>query len=126
MLLLGLVWLLLLILLCKLLLALHQELRFADSIRENPTHISTSNLHYCFICVYDVDRPRNACLVSNPDYHMPNISCEEAHMYANQGASILAQHKSMPYVTGADMGWILANSISKAQFLMQHQQEFAK
>ena len=80
------------------------------------------NLHYCFTCGYDVDHPGNACPVANPEYHMPNIPCDEAHMYPNQGSSMIAQHKSLPDGTDAGMGWILANIIIKAQFVMQHHQ----
>ena len=57
---------------------------------------------------------------------MSNIPRDEAHMYDNQEASMVAQHKSLPDGTGAGMGRILANSISKAKFAMQRQQEFAK
>ena len=73
------------------------------------------NLQYFFTCGYDVDHPGNACPVSNPVYHMTNILCDGAHMYANQRANIVAQHKSLLDGTGAGMVWILANSISKAQ-----------
>ena len=55
---------------------------------------------------------------------MTNIPHDKAHIYANQGASMVTQHKSLPYGTGAGMGWVLVNRISKAQFVMQHQQEF--
>ena len=37
-----------------------------------------------------------------------------------------AQNNSLPDGIGAGMGWILANSISKAQFVMQRQQDFAR
>ena len=39
---------------------------------------------------------------------------------------MVAHHKSLPDGTGYGMGWILANSISKAQFVMQRQQGFAR
>ena len=84
------------------------------------------NLHYCFTCGYDVDRPGNACPVANTAYYMPKILRDEAHMYANQGASMVAHHKSLTDGTGAGIGCILANSISNAHFLMQRQQEFVK
>ena len=44
----------------------------------------------------------------------------------NQGSSVVAQHKSILYGTGDGMGLIFSNSISKAQFVMQRQQEFTK
>ena len=84
------------------------------------------NIHYCFTCGYNADHPGNACPVAYPDYHMPNIPHDEAHMYANQGASMVVQHKSLPDGTGAGMVWILVDSIIKAQFVMQCQQDFAK
>ena len=36
------------------------------------------------------------------------------------------QRKKLPDETSAGMGWILANIVSKEQFVMQRQQEFAK
>ena len=73
-----------------------------------------------------MDHTLNTFPVANTSYHIPNIPWEEAHMYANQGASMVAQHKSLSDGTGSGMGWILANSIRKAQFVMQQQQEFAR
>ena len=77
------------------------------------------NIHYCFTCGYDVDHPGNTCPLSNPEYHMPNIPRDEAHMYDNQGSIMVAHHKSLTDITGAGMGWILDNSISKAKLLIQ-------
>ena len=102
--------------------------------RRNSKHTETHtnkikifhNLHYFFTYGYDVDHPGNICPVADPEYHMPNITRDEENMYTNQGASMVSQHKSLPYVTGAGMGWILDNSISKAKFVMQHQQEFVR
>ena len=76
------------------------------------------NLHYCFTCGYYVDHPDNACPVADPVYNMPNIPSDKAHMYANQVAGMVAQHKSLLDGTGAGMGWILTNSIIKAQLLI--------
>ena len=73
-----------------------------------------------------MDRPGKACPVTDPAYHMPNIPRDEAHVYANQGSSMVAHHKSPTDVIGAGMGWILANSISKAQFAMQHQHNVSR
>ena len=84
------------------------------------------NLHYCFTCGYDVDHPRNACAVADPGCHMTIITRDKAQMYANPLASMVAHHKSLPYGTGDGMGWILATSISKAQFVMHRQQEFVR
>ena len=51
------------------------------------------NLHYCFICVYDVDHPRNTCTVADTAYHMSNILRDKAHIYDNQVSSMVAQNK---------------------------------
>ena len=51
------------------------------------------NLCYYFTCGYDVDLLRNACTIANTVYHMPNIPLDKAHMYANQGASMVSQQK---------------------------------
>ena len=74
------------------------------------------NLHYFFTCGYDVDHPYNTYPVADPEYHMSNILRDEKHMYSNQGASIVAYHKSLLDETGAGMGWIIANSISKEKY----------
>jgi hypothetical protein len=55
---------------------------------------------------------------------MPSIKRNEAHLYATQGASMVAQHKSLSNGEGCGMGWIMANSVSKAQFVMERQQQF--
>ena len=57
---------------------------------------------------------------------MTNIPSDKSHMYANQGSSMVLQHKSLPDGTGSGMGWILANKISKSKFVMQHQEDFLK
>ena len=94
------------------------------------THINKikifHNVHYYFTCGYDVDHPGNICPVGDPEYNMPNILCDKSHMYANQGASMLAQHKSLLNGRGAGIGWILSNSISKAKFVIQCHQEFVR
>ena len=104
--------------------------RYGVTVNMQATHTNNinrfQNLHYCFMCVYDVDHTGNACSVANSTYHMPDIQHDEENMYANQGASMVAHHKSLTDGTGAGIGCILANSISKAHFLMQRQQEFVK
>ena len=77
------------------------------------------NLNYCFTCGYDVDHPGNICPVADPAYQTQNIFCEKAHMYTNQVSSMVSQQKSLPDGIGSVMGWIIANSISKTQFVMQ-------
>ena len=49
---------------------------------------------------------------------MPNIKRNEAHLYAHQGASMVAQHKSLENGEGCGMEWMMANSVLKAQFVM--------
>ena len=70
-------------------------------------------MKYFFTCGYDVDHTGNAFTVANTAYHTTNIPRDEAHMYANQGKIMVAQHKSLPDGTGSVMGWILSNRISK-------------
>ena len=65
-----------------------------------------------------MDHPGNTCPVAYPSYYMPKILRDKSHMYDNQGASMVAHHKSLPDGTGAGMGWILANIIRKSQFVM--------
>jgi hypothetical protein len=81
------------------------------------------NLYYCFTCGYDVDHEGHQCPFGIQGQHMPNVKRNEAHLYANQGASMKGQHKTLPDGTGAGQGWILAQSVTKAQWTMQHQQQ---
>ena len=76
------------------------------------------SLHYCFTCGYYMYHPVNTCPVADIEYHMSNIPRDEAHMYDNQGSIMGDKHKSLTDETGAGMAWILANSISKSQFVM--------
>ena len=48
------------------------------------------NLHYCFTCGWYVYHLGNACPLADTEYNMPNIPRAEAHMYANQVASMAA------------------------------------
>ena len=58
-----------------------------------------------------MDHTGNACSVANSTYHMPDIQHDEENMYANQGASMVAQHKSLTDGTECSMVFIIANSI---------------
>ena len=78
----------------------------------------------CYTCEYNCDHPGNQCTFANGQYHMPNIKRDKAHLYAHQGASMVAQHKSLANGEGCGMGWIMANAVSKAQFVMIRQQQF--
>eukprot|EP00804_Cyclotella_cryptica_P030999 CCRYP_013582-RA/>CCRYP_013582-RA protein AED:0.56 eAED:0.40 QI:0/-1/0/1/-1/1/1/0/562 len=81
------------------------------------------NLFYCFTCGYDVDHEGHQCPVGVPGHHMPQVKRNEAHLYANQGACMKGQHKTLPDGTGAGQGWILAQSVTKAQWTMQQQRQ---
>lgn len=79
------------------------------------------NLFYCFTCGYDVDHEGNQCPYGVQGHHMPYVKRNEAHMYADRGASMRGQHKTLPDGTGAGQGWILAQSVTKAQWTMNQQ-----
>jgi len=57
---------------------------------------------------------------------MPNIKREEAHLYSHQGACMLAQHKSLANGEGCGMAWMMANAVSKVQFVMDRQHTIKK
>ena len=84
------------------------------------------NLHYCFTYGYNLNHPSKTSSVANSSYHIPNILRDEAHVYANQGESMVAQYTSLTYGKGAVMVFIIANRIRKAQFVMQNQQGFLR
>jgi hypothetical protein len=80
-----------------------------------------NNLLYCYTCGYDVDHDGFACHIGIAGCHIPNVKRDKAHMCP--GASMKAQHKMLPDGTGQGKGWLLAPSITKAQFTMNKQQE---
>jgi hypothetical protein len=89
-------------------------LPYSNAIKQN------MNLCYCFSCGYDVDHPGFQC--PNPrSNHIPTVKREDAHTI--WGASMKAQHKTLPDGTGAGMGWILAQNLRKANFVMDKRQE---
>jgi hypothetical protein len=53
---------------------------------------------------------------------MSHIKRNEAQLYADRGACMKAQHKTLPDGTGAGQGWVLAQSVAKAQWTVQQQQ----
>jgi hypothetical protein len=81
------------------------------------------NLCYCFSCGYDVDHQGFQCPAPRSD-HIPTVKREDAHTI--WGASMKAQHKTLPDGTGAGMGWILAQNLRKANFVMDKRQENAQ
>jgi hypothetical protein len=56
--------------------------------------------------------------------HIPTVRREDAHTI--WGASMKAQHKTLPDGTGAGMGWILAQNLRKANFVMDRREENAQ
>jgi hypothetical protein len=81
------------------------------------------NLCYCFSCGYDVDHMGFQCPTPRND-HIPTVKREDAHTI--WGASMKAQHKTLPDGTGAGMGWILAQNLRKANFVMDKREENAQ
>jgi len=73
------------------------------------------NLCYCFSCGYDADHKgwQYPCAKA---WHQPNVMRKNAHEY--EGASMKAQHKMPADSTGAGMAWILAQGVTKAQYVM--------
>ena len=70
---------------------------------------------YCFTCGYDVDHAgfQSQCAKAG---HTPNVTCNRAHKVWR--ACMKGQHKTLPDGTGAGMGWILANNIQKATYVI--------
>jgi hypothetical protein len=81
------------------------------------------NLCYCFSCGYDVDHQGFQCPAPRND-HIPTVNRGDAHTI--WGASMKAQHKTLPDGTGAGMGWILAQNLRKANFVMDRREENAQ
>ena len=54
--------------------------------------------------------------------HIPNVPRDEAHTVA--GASMKAQHKTLPDGTGAGHGWILAVQLRKADCVMDQNKQW--
>ena len=77
------------------------------------------NLFYCFTCGYDVDHPSAGCGMQRKQGHC-DVPRDQAHLCP--GASMVAQHKTMPDGTGAGKGWIMAGPIRKANFVMDQRE----
>jgi hypothetical protein len=56
--------------------------------------------------------------------HIPTVKRADAHTI--WGASMKAQHKTLPDGTGAGMGWILAQNLRKANFVIDKREENAQ
>ena len=81
------------------------------------------NLLYCFSCGYDVDHNGWQCPWPK-EGHIPDVHRDVAHEVP--GACMVAQHKTLPDGTGAGKGWILAQSITKAQYVMDGRRQWAQ
>ena len=80
------------------------------------------NLKYCpnFPCGYGVDHDGWEC----PYHPTWDVKRHEAHLV--EGASVKAQHKTLANGTDAGVAWLLANSISQAQWVMEQRREFGR
>jgi hypothetical protein len=90
------------------------SLPYSNAIKHN------LNLCYCFSCGYDVDHQGFQCQDARSN-HIPTVKREDAHTI--WGASMKAQHKTLPDGTGAGMGWILAQNLRKSNCVMDKRQE---
>ena len=79
------------------------------------------NLLYCYSCGYDVDHAGWKCQYKKTT-HIPNVPHNEAHTVA--GASMKAQHKTLPDGTGARNGWILSQQLYKANWVMDQNEHW--
>ena len=79
------------------------------------------NLLYCYSCGYDVEHAGWQCQYKKTT-HIPNVTRDEAHTVA--GASMKAQHKTLPDGTGAKHGWILAGQLHKANWVMDKNEQW--
>ena len=79
------------------------------------THL---NLFYCYSCGYDVDHDGVHCPCPKVG-HIPNVPRDNAHECP--GASMKAQHKTLPDGSGAGKGWLLAQAANKGFFTMAQQ-----
>jgi hypothetical protein len=81
------------------------------------------NMLYCYSCGYDVDHDGYHCPVNlQKQTHLPHITREQAHLV--DGASMKAQHKTLPDGTGAGQGWVLERNLGKARYTMQKREEW--
>ena len=87
---------------------------YSNTMKQN------NNIMYCYSCGYNVDQNGWQCHPNNlKRTYIPNFSRGEAHTIA--GASMKAQHKTLPGVSGAGKVWILAQQLQKANWVMDQQ-----
>ena len=79
-----------------------------------------NSLSYCYSFGYDVDH--NGCQChpnTRKRTHIPNVSRDESHTISR--ASMKAQHKTLPDSSREGKGCILAQQLSKANWVMEQQ-----
>ena len=75
---------------------------------------------YCFTCGYDVDQAGFQCQSAKAG-HILNLTRNQAHIV--WCACRKGHHKTLPDGTGAGMGWILANNLQKATYVIDKNQQ---
>jgi hypothetical protein len=96
-------------------------------MRTQPAYSNKHKLHlnkfYCYSCGYDVDHDGYNCPINyQKQNHLPHITRDNAHLI--EGASMKAQHKTLPDGTGAGQGWVLERNLGKARYTMQKREEW--
>ena len=79
------------------------------------------DLIYCYSYGYDVDHAGCQCQYKKTT-HIPNVPRDEAHIVA--GASMKAQHKTLPDGTGSGNGWILAQQLRRVNWVMDQNKQW--
>jgi hypothetical protein len=97
------------------------------NMRNQPAYSNKHKMHlnkfYCYSCGYDVDHDGYNCPINHQKQnHLPHITRDNAHLV--EGASMKAQHKTLPDGTGAGQGWVLERNLGKARFTMQKREEW--
>ncbi len=95
----------------------NKNVPFSNKVKNN------MNLLYCYSCGYDVDHNGYNC----PDpkgYHIPNVKRDVTHEVPR--TCMCVQHKVLPDGIGAGKGWILAQSIMKAKYVMNDNQQWSQ
>ena len=80
------------------------------------------SLKYCpnYRCGYDVDHDG-----WEYRYHPPwDVMMDKANV--TEGASMVAQHKTLADGTGAGMAWLMVNPTSQAQWVIEQKREFGR
>ena len=78
---------------------------------------------YCFTCGYDVDQAGFQCQCAK-EGHSPNVTRDQDHTVWR--ACMKGKHKTLPDSTGSGMGWILANNLQKANYVIDKKKKSYK